>query len=256
MEDDFDLGTKVGSAPSFIDIRSQQRNGRKCLTTVQGIPRQFSLNKILRYLKKSFNCNGSIVVDEEKKVIEVIVDDEKLGAAIGPDGVNVRLAGRLVGCIINIFGKSEADSIHSGERVDLIKMFNLALDVDDEISEILVDNGFSTLDEVAYVDINDLTSIEEFDEDIASQLQERAKNKVLSKTLLHKDSMDKLALELNSIVKFSRDVLLKLAEANIKSITDFADLSGDELMEIISIDLDTANKLILKAREASGYFNE
>ena len=198
----------------------------------------------------------SIVVDEEKRVVEVIVDDEKLGAAIGPDGVNVRLAGRLVGCIINIFGKSEADTIHSGERVDLIKMFNSALDVDDEISEILVDNGFSTLDEVAYVDINDLTSIEEFDEDIASQLQERAKNKVLSKTILHKDAMDKLALELNSIVKFSRDVLLKLAEANIKSITDFADLSGEELMEIISIDLDTANKLVLKAREASGYFNE
>ena len=198
----------------------------------------------------------SLVVDEEKRVIEVIVEDDKLGAAIGPDGVNVRLAGKLVGCIINIFGKTEAASRHSGERGDLIKMFNMLLDVDDEISEILVDNGFTTLEEVAYVDSHDLTSIPEFDEDIAGQLQERAKNKVLSKTILYKDDMDKLAADLNSIVKFSRDVLLKLAEANIKTITDFADLSGDELMEIISIDLDTANKLVLKAREVSGYFNE
>lgn len=198
----------------------------------------------------------SLVVDEEKRVIEVIVNDDKLGAAIGPDGVNVRLAGKLVGCIINIFGSTEAISRHSGARGDLVKMFNMLLDVDDEISEILVDNGFTALEEVAYVDIHDLTSIPEFDEDIANQLQERAKNKVLSKTILYKDDMDKLAQDLNSIVKFSRDVLLKLAEANIKTITDFADLSGDELMEIISIDLDTANKLILKAREVSGYFNE
>ena len=77
MEDDFDLGTKVGNAPSFIDIRSQQRNGRKCLTIVQGIPTQFSLNKMLRYLKKSFSCNGSIVVDEEYGAILQLQGDRR-----------------------------------------------------------------------------------------------------------------------------------------------------------------------------------
>jgi N utilization substance protein A len=198
----------------------------------------------------------SIVVDEEKRVIEVIVDDDKLGAAIGPDGVNVRLVSKLVGCVINIFGKTEAANRHSDERGDLVKVFTVNLDVDEEIAEILVDNGFSSLEEVAYVDINELIAIEEFDEDIASQLQERAKNKLLSKTILHKDNMDKLASELAQVVKFSRDVLLKLVESGVTSINDFADLSGDELMEIISIDLNTANKLILKAREVSGYFNE
>lgn len=197
-----------------------------------------------------------IVVDEEKRVIEVIVEDDKLGAAIGPDGINVRLASKLVGCIINIFGKTEAVNIHSGARGDLIKFFNSALDVDDDISEILVDNGFTTLEEVAYVDNHELTAIEDFDEDIVAELQGRAKNKLLSKTIAHKDAMDKLAADLNAVVKFSRDVLLKLVESDIKSINDFADLSGDELMEVISVDLDTANKLVLKAREVSGYFNE
>ncbi|MBP9743511.1 MAG: transcription termination/antitermination protein NusA, partial [Burkholderiales bacterium] len=196
-----------------------------------------------------------IVVDEEKRVIEVIVADDKLGAAIGPDGVNVRLAGKLVGCIINLFGKTEAKTKLSNERDELIKMFSNVLDIDDEISEILVDNGFTSLEEVAYVDSGELLAIEEFDEDIIAELQERAKNKVLSKTILYKDDMDNLVKELNNVVKFSRDVLLKLVEANIKTLTDFADLAGDELMEIISIDVDTANKLILKAREESGYFN-
>jgi len=101
-----------------------------------------------------------------------------------------------------------------------------------------------------------LINIEDFDEDIAKELQERARNKLLSKTLINKDVMDSLALDLNSIVKFSKDVLLQLVEAGIKTINDFADLSGDELMEIINIDVETPNKLILKAREASGYFNE
>lgn len=197
----------------------------------------------------------SIVVDEEKRTIEVIVDDEKLGAAIGPDGINVRLASKLVGYVINLFGKTDADAKHIDERGDLIKMFSSNLDVEDDIAELLVDNGFTSLDEVAYVDIKELLDIEDFDEDIASELQERAKNKLMSKTISHKETMDKLADDLHTVVRFSRDVLLKLAEADIKTIEDFADLSGDELMEIIDIDLETANKLIIKAREVSGYFN-
>ncbi len=198
----------------------------------------------------------SIVVDEEKKVVDIIVADEKLGAAIGADGVNVRLVSGLVGCVVNIFGKTEAATKKNTEKADLVKMFNLALDVDDDISELLINNGFSTLEEVAYVDINELTNIEEFDADLAGELQARAKDKILSKNILHKDSMDKLSAELSAVVKLSREVLLKLVEAKILTLNDFADLSGDELMEVISIDQDTANKLILKAREVSGYFNE
>lgn len=197
---------------------------------------------------------SSIVVDEEKKLIEVTVDDDKLGTAIGPDGINVKLASKLVNMTINLYGKTEAQSKHNMERVDLIKRFTNNLDVEDEIAEILVDNEFTSLAEVAYVDIQELTAIEDFDEDIANELQERAKNKLLSKTLIHKDEMDKLASELNNIVKFSNEVLLQLVESGVKSLYDFADLSGDELVETISIDIDTANKLILKAREASGYF--
>jgi N utilization substance protein A len=197
----------------------------------------------------------SITVDEEKRVIDVVVADDKLGAAIGPDGVNVRLVSKLVGCVVNILGKSAAHDKQLGQRSELIKLFSASLDVDDDISEILVDNGFTTLDEVAYVDIKELASISEFDEDIANELQQRAKNKLLSKTILHKESMDKLAAELVDVAKLSREVLLRLVESGVLNINDFADLSGDELMELIDIDLDTANKLVLKAREVSGYFN-
>lgn len=198
----------------------------------------------------------TITVDEEKRTIDVIVEDDKLGSAIGPDGVNVRLASKLINCTINIYGKTEAKDKKSHERSDLIKMFSDMLDVDDDISELLVDNGFTSLEEVAYVDVADLLVIDEFDEDVAGELQERAKNKLLSKTIIYKDKMDKLTTELAAVVKFSQDVLLQLVESGILSIDDFADLSGDELMDIISVDIETANKLILKAREVCGYFQE
>jgi N utilization substance protein A len=198
----------------------------------------------------------SVVVDEEKRTIDVIVEDDKLGSAIGPDGVNVRLASKLTNCTINIFGKTEAKDKKQHERADLIVMFNDALDVDDDISELLIDNGFSSLEEVAYVDVEDLLVIEDFDEDVAKELQERAKNRLLSKTIRYKDKMDKLATELSAVVKFSQDVLLQLVEHEVLSLDDFADLAGDELMDMISIDSETANKLILKAREVCGYFQE
>jgi N utilization substance protein A len=197
----------------------------------------------------------SIVVDEEKRAIEVVVEDDKLGSAIGPDGINVRLVSKLVGCVIDILGETEAGNLHVREQSELVGMFNSALDVDDEISEILIKNGFTTLEEVAYVELSELLNIEEFDEDLAKELQDRAKTKLLTKNMLHKDEMDHLAENLNNVVKFSREVLLQLVEKDVKTINDFADLSGDELRDIISIDLETANKLILKAREVSGYFD-
>jgi N utilization substance protein A len=196
----------------------------------------------------------SVIIDEEKNNIEVIVDDEKLGNAIGIDGVNVKLASKIINMNINVMGLAESQKVHSTVHDDLIKMFSHTLDIDDDISEILVNNDFRTLEEVAYVDKNELLQIEDFDEDIVNELQNRAKNKLLSKTLIHKESMDNLAKELNNIAKFSKEVLLTLVEHNIKTINDFADLSGDELIELINIDEETANKLILKARELSGYF--
>lgn len=197
-----------------------------------------------------------ITVDVEKRTIDAVVEDEKLGSAIGPDGINVRLASKLTNCTINIFGKTEAKDRRVHERADMIKLFNDALDVDDDISELLVDNGFSSLEEVAYVDVADLLVIEDFDEDVAKELQDRARNKLLSKTIRYKDQMDKLADDLAHVVKFSQDVLLQLVEHQIFTIDDFADLAGDELMDMISIDSETANKLILKAREVCGYFQD
>lgn len=196
----------------------------------------------------------SIVVYEERKVIDVITEEDKLGSVIGPDGINVRLVSKLLGCTIDILGKDAAKDRNSARKVELIASFNQTLDVDDEISEILVDNGFSSLDEVAYVDSKELLTIEEFDEDVVSELQERAKNKLLSKNLINQEKMDNLAKELNDVAKLSNEVLLKLVEAQVLNLEDFADLATDELMNIINVDKDMADKLIIKAREISGYF--
>lgn len=196
----------------------------------------------------------SIVFDEEKNLFDVIVEDDKLGSAIGSDGVNVRLASRLVGSTINLFGKSEAKDKREQEYKALVQMFNDALTVEDDVSELLVDNGFTTLEEVAYVDISDLLEIEDFDEDVAGELQERARATLEEKNTKYKAKMEKLSTSLSQIVKLSPDVLLKLVESNILDLEDFADLSGGELMDLISIDEETANKLVLKAREVCGYF--
>lgn len=197
----------------------------------------------------------SIVVDETKKTVDVTVQDDKLATAIGTNGLNVTLASKLVGYVINIFGESEAGDRQVNQKREAMNLFNNGLDIEDDISEILVGNGFSNIEEVAYVDSKELLEIEEFDEDLVEELQSRAKNKLLAKNLQYKDKMDKLALELNQIVKLSRDVLMQLVENKIVSVNDFADLSSDELMEIIGVDLETANKLVIKAREVSGYFN-
>lgn len=244
-------GACIGFRNQRVDSVSQEISGEKIdIVDYDSNLAQYAINAL------SPAEISNIVVDEEKKVIEVIVDDDKLGVAIGPDGVNVKLASKLVGCTINLYGKSEASEKLQSKREEMIKFFNEMLDVEDEISSILVDNGFTTLEEVAYVDITELTSIEEFDNDIATELQTRAKNKLLSKTIIYKKDMDKLAGDLASIVRLSHETLLKLAESGIKNLEDFADLAGDELMEIISIDQETANKLIIKAREALGYFKE
>ena len=143
---------------------------------------------------------SSLVVDEEKRSIDAIVNDDKLGSAIGPGGINVLLASKLINCTINIFGKTEAKDRKQHERSDLIAMFNDALDVDDDISELLIDNGFSSLEEVAYVNVSELLVIQDFDADVAAELQERARNKLLSKTILFKDKMDVLAEGLANVV--------------------------------------------------------
>ena len=244
-------GACIGFRNQRIDSIIKELSGEKIdIIDFNSDPAQYAINALAPAEI------SSIVVDEEKKIIEVIVDDDKLGTAIGADGVNVKLASKLVSMVINIYGKTEALHKNSDNRQELIRKFAGNLELDDDIAELLVDNGFTTLEEVAYVDLHELTDIEDFDEDIAHELQERSRNKLLSKTLIHKDDMDHLANELNTIVKFSNDVLLQLVETGIKSMNDFADLSGDELMDTINIDIDTANKLILKAREASGYFNE
>lgn len=244
-------GAVIGFRNQRIDSVSKELFGEKIdVIDYADDLAQFALNALA-----PAEIDG-ITVDEEKRAIDVIVEDDKLGSAIGLDGINVRLASKLINCVINLYGKTQAKDKKEHEREDLIKTFNDALDVDDDISELLVDSGFSSLEEVAYVDVNDLLAIEEFDEDMAKELQDRAKNKLLSKTIIHKDAMDKLALELAALVKFSPEVLLQLVEHDITSIDDFADLAGDELMDMISIDLDTANKLVLKAREICGYFQE
>ena len=198
----------------------------------------------------------SLIMDEDRKVIDAIVDDDKLGTAIGIDGINVKLASKLTGIIINIYDSEEASTRKSGKDNLLTNKFVDELDIENDVALILVENGFTTLEEIAYVDLGELSSIEYFNDDIAKELQQRAKDKILSKKLLYNDALTSMTNDLSDIAKFSNENLMLLIESGVSTMNDFADLSGEELMEIISIDIDTANKLILKTREKLGYFND
>ncbi len=189
----------------------------------------------------------SIVVDEDSKTMDIGVDSEKLSQAIGRGGQNVRLASELTGWTLNVMSVEEAEAKTQAEQQSIISLFMDKLDVDEEVAVILVEEGFSTLEEVAYVPIEEFMEIEGFDETIINELRDRAQTALLSQAisqdthlpaadLLHMDGMD--------------DTLaFKLATRGICTMEDLAEQAVDELMEVAEIDEARAASLIMKARE-------
>lgn len=192
---------------------------------------------------------SSIVVDEEKHAMDVVVDEENLAIAIGRGGQNVRLASDLTGWKINIMDANESAQKLALETDSSRKLFMEKLDVDEEIADILINEGFTSLEEVAYVPISELLEIESFDEDTINELRSRAKDALLTMEIAKEESAEGVSQNLRDLEGLDAELIPKLAEAGVHTRDDLADLAVDELTEITGHSADDAKALILKARE-------
>ncbi|GAA5088080.1 MULTISPECIES: transcription termination factor NusA [Paenalcaligenes] len=190
----------------------------------------------------------SIVVDEDKHAMDVVVDEDNLPKAIGARGQNVRLASELTGWQINIMTPEESQNRQEEERKALLDLFIQRLDVDEDVAGVLVDEGFTGLEEVAYVPIQELLDIEAFDEDIVNELRTRARNALLSEAIAKEELVQSVAKDLQEIEGMTPDVLAKLAEKGIVTLDDLAELATDELAEIADLDSEAASDMIMRAR--------
>lgn len=192
---------------------------------------------------------SSIVVDEEKHAMDVVVDEENLAIAIGRGGQNVRLASELTGWKINIMDAAESAEKQAAETGSIRQLFMEKLDVDEEIADILIEEGFTNLEEVAYVPLQEMLDIEAFDEDTVNELRVRAKDALLTLEIAREEKVEAVAEDLRGLEGMNAELLAALAEAGVRTRDDLADLAVDELTDITGQTEDEARALIMKARE-------
>ncbi|WP_311221245.1 MULTISPECIES: transcription termination factor NusA [unclassified Acidovorax] len=192
---------------------------------------------------------SSIVVDEEKHAMDVVVDEENLAIAIGRGGQNVRLASDLTGWKINIMDAAESAQKQATETDTSRRLFMEKLDVDEEIADILIAEGFASLEEVAYVPIQEMLEIESFDEDTVNELRARAKDALLTMEIAREESVEGVSQNLRDLEGLTPELIATLAEGGVHSRDDLADLAIDELTELTGQSPEDAKALILKARE-------
>ena len=191
---------------------------------------------------------SSIVVDEEKHGMDVVVDEANLAIAIGRGGQNVRLASELTGWNINLMTQEESEKKVEAETAATRVLFMEKLDVDEEVANILIDEGFSTLEEVAYVPLAEMLEIEAFDEDTVNELRNRARNVLLTEAIVTEEQLEGVEDSLLALDGMDKSLAAKLASGGVKTLDDLADLAVDELTEITGIDADRAKQLITNAR--------
>ena len=192
---------------------------------------------------------SSIVVDEEKHAMDVVVDEENLAIAIGRGGQNVRLASDLTGWKINIMDAAESAQKHANETEAARRLFMEKLDVDQEIADILIEEGFTSLEEVAYVPLQEMLEIESFDEETVNELRARAKDVLLTMEIAREDSVESVSQDLRDLEGMTPELIAKLADGGVHTRDELADLAIDELTELTGQSEEEAKALIMKARE-------
>ena len=242
------IGACVGMHGTRVQSVSNELAGERIdIVLANENPAQFVINALSPADKVT-----SITLDEETGVMDVAVAEDQLALAIGKGGQNVRLASELTGWELNIMSEEQADEKQREDSQSLIELFVEALDVDEELAEVLVAEGFSTVEEVAYVPISELNDIEEFDEEIVQELRSRAQDALLIKQISEEEHMldAEPSEELLRIESMPARFAYKLAAAGINSVDDLADQSVDELLDIEPIDRELAASLIMAARES------
>jgi N utilization substance protein A len=193
---------------------------------------------------------ASILVDEEAHSMDVAVDEENLSQAIGRGGQNVRLASELAQWELNVMSVEQADEKSEAETQTLQKMFMEQLDVDEEVAIILVQEGFSSIEEVAYVPENEMMKIDEFDPELVTQLRERARDVMVTRAIVSEEKLvDAVpAQDLLNMQGMDEALAYEMARHGIVTMEDLAEQSIDDLMEIEELDEEKAGKLIMTAR--------
>lgn len=190
-----------------------------------------------------------IMIDEDNHAMDVVVEDDQLALAIGRGGQNVRLAGELTGWVLNIMTVAEAAEKNEAEDAELRKLFIEGLEVDETTASVLVREGFTTLEEVAYVPLAEMLEIADFTEETVNDLRNRARNALLNQAIASEEKVETVSEELKNLEGIDAEILRKLAENGIVSRDDLADLAIDDLVDMTGMDAEAASVLILKARE-------
>ena len=191
---------------------------------------------------------SSIVVDEEKHAMDVVVDEDNLAIAIGRSGQNVRLASELTGWTINLMTQDESAKKSEAEHAVTRVTFMEKLDIDEELADLLIEEGFSTLEEVAYVPLAEMLEIDGLDEEIVNELRNRARNVLLTEAIATEEKLENVSEDLIGLEGMTKELAAKLAEHDVKTRDDLAELAVDELTEMTGIDDERAKGLILTAR--------
>ncbi|HTH95579.1 MAG TPA: transcription termination factor NusA [Rhodocyclaceae bacterium] len=191
---------------------------------------------------------SSIVVDEEKHSMDVVVDEANLAIAIGRSGQNVRLASELTGWQINLMTEEQSAERQEVEAGAIRQIFMEKLDVDEEVADILIEEGFSSLEEVAYVPLSEMLEIDAFDEATVNELRDRARNVLLTEAISDEEQLEDVEEAMLNLDGMDKNLAAKLARGGVKSRDDLADLAVDELTEMTGIDADRAKALITVAR--------
>ncbi|HYC35896.1 MAG TPA: transcription termination factor NusA [Usitatibacter sp.] len=238
------VGTCVGMRGSRVQAVTQELAGERVdIILWSPEPAQFVINALAPA------DVSSIVVDEERHSMDVVVEEEQLALAIGKGGQNVRLASELTGWQLNIMTTEEREEKSQQETSVVRSLFMEKLDVDEEVADILVSEGFTSLDEVAYVPINEMLEIEAFDEETVNELRRRARNALLTEAIKSEETVEHAAEDLEALEGMDNQTARLLASKGITTMDALADLATDELTEMTGMDEDRATKLIMKARE-------
>ena len=193
---------------------------------------------------------ASIILDEDTHTIDLAVAEDNLAQAIGRSGQNVRLASQLTGWTLNVMTEDDIRAKQEAETGDVLRNFIDELDVDEELAQILVDEGFTSLEEIAYVPMEEMLEIDGFDEDIVNELRSRAKDRLLTKAIANEEKLEEAqpADDLLNMEGMDRALAFQLAAQGIISMEDLAEQSVDDLLSIDGIDEARAGALIMAAR--------
>lgn len=237
------VGTCVGMRGSRVQAVTGELAGERVDIVLWSMePAQFVINAMAPAEV------SSIVVNEDTHSMDVVVDEEQLALAIGRSGQNVRLASELTGWTLNILTVEEAEKKNQDEYSTVSRLFMEKLDVDEEVADILVQEGFSTLEEIAYVPMSEMAEIDAFDEDTINELRSRARAALLTEAIAKEEKVEEPVQDLQKMDGMDEPTAALLASKGIVSMNDLAELAVDELVELSGMDEERAKMLIMTAR--------